>query len=186
MKWTWLPRSRILTPSWWRYRIAVEVGGPLLELGEVFDALQRPLRTEEPLNVHPAERRRVDAMAEFLWADVADEVRRGVRVAVHVAVEAGHTAVRFLGPSIRGHVVLLLRERRDEQAQTFQLLRIQRALEQLLEVIDRDQAPQRCHRVAVVDGVVGRSCVDHQRTGHQVDHWFQTRECHHLRTRGEH
>ncbi len=32
--------------------IAVEVGGALLELGEVLDAAQRPLGSEEPLYIH--------------------------------------------------------------------------------------------------------------------------------------
>jgi hypothetical protein len=45
--------------------VAFEIGGPLLELGEVFDRLQRPLRAEQPLDVHAEERRRVDAMAKF-------------------------------------------------------------------------------------------------------------------------
>ena len=57
------------------HRIAVEVGGPLLELGEVLDALQRPLRAEQPLDVHAAQRRRVEPVAELLRADVADQVR---------------------------------------------------------------------------------------------------------------
>ena len=43
MKCTWLPRSRMLTPFCVRLRrVAVEVGGPLLELGEVLDASSAP------------------------------------------------------------------------------------------------------------------------------------------------
>ena len=57
-----------------QHRIAVEVGGALLELGEVFDARQRALRAEELLDVHAAQRGRVDAVAELLRADVADQV----------------------------------------------------------------------------------------------------------------
>ena len=98
------------------HRIAVEVGRPLLELGEVLDALQRPLRAEQPLDVHAAQRRRVEAMAELLRANVADQVRGGVRVAVDVAVEAGHAGARLQRPAVLGGVELLLRERRDQQA----------------------------------------------------------------------
>ena len=77
MKCTWLPRSRMFTPFLVRdHRVAVEVGGALLELGEVLDRLQRALRAEEALDVHAAQRGRVDAVAELLRADVADQVRR--------------------------------------------------------------------------------------------------------------
>ena len=60
------------------HRIAVEVGRPLLELGEILDAPQRPLRAEQPLDVHAAQRRRVEPVPEFLGANVADQVRRAV------------------------------------------------------------------------------------------------------------
>ena len=97
MKWTWLPRSRMLTPFLVAITgIAVEVGGALLELGEVLDALQRALRAEQPLDVHAAQGRRLDAVAELLRPDVADQVRGGVGVAVGVAVEAGDAAARAL------------------------------------------------------------------------------------------
>ena len=77
MKCTWLPRSRMLTPFLvGDHRVAVEVRRALLELREVLDALQRALRAEEALDVDAAQRRRVDAVAELLRADVADQVRR--------------------------------------------------------------------------------------------------------------
>jgi len=44
--------------------IAVEIGGALLELGEILDRLQRTLRAEEPLNVQAAKGYRLDAVAE--------------------------------------------------------------------------------------------------------------------------
>src|SRR5437016_13013678 len=34
-----------------RHDVTVEIGGALLEFGEILDCLQRPLRAEEPLNV---------------------------------------------------------------------------------------------------------------------------------------
>jgi len=73
---------------------SVEVGRPLLELREVLDALEQPLRADEALDVHPAQAGRVDPAPELLRPDVADEVERGVGVAVGVAVEAGHAAAR--------------------------------------------------------------------------------------------
>ena len=45
--------------------VAVEIGGALLEFGEVFNRLQRPLRAEQPLDVHAAQRGRFDAVAEL-------------------------------------------------------------------------------------------------------------------------
>ena len=72
MKCTWLPRSSGLMPFLrGGDRVAVEIRGPLLELGKVLDALQRPLRAEQPLDVHAAQRRRVDAVAVLLRPDVA-------------------------------------------------------------------------------------------------------------------
>ena len=119
---------------WRLHRVAVEVGGALLELGEVLDGLQRPLRAEQPLDVHAAQRRRVDAVAVLVRADVADRVRRGVGVAVGVAVEAGHALVGLERAAVVGGVELLLRERRDQQPQALELLGIEDVLEQLVEV----------------------------------------------------
>ena len=117
------------------HRVAVEVGRPLLELGEVLDALQRPLRAEQPLDVHAAQRRRVEPVAELLRADVADQVRGAVGVAVDVAVETGHARARLQRAAVVGGVELLLRERRQQQPQPFQLLRVQDAVEQLEVVV---------------------------------------------------
>jgi len=44
------------------HRIAVEIGGALLELGKVFDRFQAALRAEQPLDVDAAERYRPDAI----------------------------------------------------------------------------------------------------------------------------
>ena len=62
------------------------------------------------------------------------------RVAVHMAIEAGHApqAVGLLGLAIGGRIELLLRELRDEQSQAFQVLGVQDAGKELLKVIDRD------------------------------------------------
>ena len=66
--------------------------------------------------------------------DVADRVRGGVGVAVGVAVEAGHALVGLEAAAVVGGVELLLRERRDQQPQPFELLGIEDVLEQLVEV----------------------------------------------------
>src|SRR5512145_1419425 len=57
-------------------RVSVEVGRALLELREVFDAPERSLGAEEPLDVHAAKARSVDAVPELLGPDVAHEMRR--------------------------------------------------------------------------------------------------------------
>ena len=57
MKSTWLPRSSGFTPFFVGLDdIAVEIGGALLEFGEILDRLQGALRAEEPLNVQAAKR----------------------------------------------------------------------------------------------------------------------------------
>ena len=64
-----------------------------------------------------------------------------LRVAVDVAIKAGDTlhAVISFGFPIGSGVELLLRKLRDQQAQPVELLRIQNAIEQIVEVVDGDQ-----------------------------------------------
>ena len=119
--------------------VAVEVGGALLELGEVLDALQRALRSEQALDADAAQRRRVDAVPVLVGPDVADGVRGRVGVAVGMAVEARHALGRLHAPPILGQVELLLRKRREEQPQAFELFRVEDVLEEPLEVVERDQ-----------------------------------------------
>ena len=45
----------------------------------------------------------------------------------------------LLAAAVGGRVELLLRERRDQQPQPLQLLRVQHVLEELLEVVDGDE-----------------------------------------------
>ena len=75
--------------------VPVEIGGTLLELREILDALERPLRSEEPLNIDAAQRRSIDPMPERIGPNVTDGMRRGVGVAVCVAVEARDTLMRL-------------------------------------------------------------------------------------------
>ena len=78
----------------------------------------------------PRKRRRLDAMAELLRADVADQVRGAVGVAIDVAIEAGDAAA---GPSrLRRSSVcveLLLGKRGDQQPEPFELLGVEDAVE---------------------------------------------------------
>src|SRR5712664_329354 len=61
------------------------------------------------------------------------------RVAVYVTIEAGHTphTVGLLSLAIGCSIELLLRKLGHEQAQTIELLRVQNAIEQLVEIINR-------------------------------------------------
>ena len=89
MKSTWLPRSSGFTPFFVAvHDIAVEIGGALLEFGEILDRLQGALRAEQPLDVHAAERHRLDAVAEPLRTGIGRQVRRAVLVAVRMAIKA--------------------------------------------------------------------------------------------------
>ena len=117
-------------------RVAVEVGGTLLELREVLDGLEGALRAEEPLNVDAAKARRIDAAAVLLRADVPGQVRRRGRVSVHMAVEAGHAQARHQRLAIERGVELLLRELRHQQPDPFQVLRVQDAVEHLVVGFD--------------------------------------------------
>ena len=60
---------------------------------------------------------------------------------IDVTIETRNTqhAIRPFGLAIVSGVELLLRKLRDQQSQTFKLFRIQNAIEQLVEVVDRDQ-----------------------------------------------
>ncbi len=68
--------------------ITVEIGSTLLELGEILDRLQRPLRPEQPLDIDAAQGRRVDAMAELLRTDVTHQMRCRIGMSVGMAVQA--------------------------------------------------------------------------------------------------
>src|ERR1044072_4586736 len=90
------------------HRIAVEVGGALLELGEVLDRLECALRAEQALDVDAAQRRRVDAMAELLRSGIARQMSGGIGVGVGVAGGAGDAAACLLGGGGLGLVGLLV------------------------------------------------------------------------------
>ena len=106
------------------HRVAVEVGGALLELGEVLDGLHRALRAEETLDVHAAQRRRVDAVPVLVRAGCRRPCAwrrwcgrwRGSR-------SRRRPGGRSRAAAVLGGVELRLRKRRDQQPQAFELLR---------------------------------------------------------------
>src|SRR5260221_12319036 len=99
--------------------VTVEIGSRLLELGKILHRLERALRAEQPLDLHSAQRWGDDAMTGFLWTGVGSKMRGLVGVAVRVAVEARYAAAHPLGAAVIRFIELLLRERSDEQTQTF-------------------------------------------------------------------
>ena len=95
------------------------------------------------MDVHPAEARRIDPAAVRLRTDVAHEMgsRRGV--AVDVAIETRHAelAVGPVGLAVGRGVELLLRELCDQEAQPLQVLGVEDAGKDLLEVRHGHQLP---------------------------------------------
>ena len=124
-------------------RVAVEVGGPLLELGEVLDRAQAALRAVDLLVEQAAQADRVEPEAALLRPDVGVEVELAGRVAVDVAVEAGHAQAGLAVLRSSVGIELLLRERRQQQAQAVELHRRQDVLEQAVVVVDRDHLAAR-------------------------------------------
>src|SRR5258707_12319535 len=94
------------------YRVTVEIRGALLKLSEVFNGLESTLGTEETLDVHTPESRRLDAVAELLRPNITDQMRGAIRAAIAMAVEAGHAHARLFGAAVFGRIHILLWKRR--------------------------------------------------------------------------
>src|SRR5260221_12078662 len=141
----------------------VKIPTRLLELGEILDGLERALRTTQPLDLHAAQRRGVDAMTGFLWAGVGSKVRGLVGMAVRVAVEAGYAAARQLGATILRLIELLVRERSDEQAKPFQLLGSENAVKQGIIILAGEEPALR-----YISGGGGLVCASGRRKIRQV------------------
>src|SRR5712672_4813101 len=78
-------------------------------------------------------------MAEFLRADVTHQVECAIRASIRVTVETRDTAAGLVGTAIGGLIELLLRERSEQQAQSFDLLGVENTVEQVVEVCDGDE-----------------------------------------------
>ena len=62
-----------------------------------------------------------------------------IGVTVSMAVKAGHPAAGFVRAAILGFVKLLLGEGRQQQAQSFQFLRVHDPVEQFVVIHDRHE-----------------------------------------------
>jgi hypothetical protein len=72
------------------------------------------LRTEQPLDVHPAQRGSINSMPELLRPNVAHQVSGRIGMAVHMAVKTGDPTAGPLAAPVFGLIELLLRERGDQ------------------------------------------------------------------------
>lgn len=70
--------------------VAIEIGGPLLELRKVLNRAQRALRTVDLLVEKPAQAHRVEPEAIRLRPDIGGEMEGRIGVEIRVAVEASH------------------------------------------------------------------------------------------------
>ena len=103
-------------------RIAIEIGRALLELGEVLDRFQGPLRAEQPLDVHAPQAWGCRGGGETPAAGYPHQMRGAVGMAVDMAVEAGNAQAGLFRAPVIGGVELLLGKGRDQQPQAFELL----------------------------------------------------------------
>jgi len=94
---------------------------------------------------------------ERLRAGVAGQMGGGVGVAVGVAVEAGDAAARADGAAVLRGIELLLRERREQEPQPLELLRIQEAVEQREVIVERHHPALRHIAEIGAGGQVNRS-----------------------------
>src|SRR6266446_3342210 len=112
-------------------RIAVEIGCALFKFRKVLDRLQRPLRSKQALNIYPAQRSSFNPAPVFLRANVTHQMEGPGSMTVDMTIEASHAqhTIRPLCLAIISHVELLLRKLSQQQAQAFELLGIENAVE---------------------------------------------------------
>src|ERR1700687_5309645 len=78
-------------------------------------------------------------MAKLLRPSVTGEMERPVCTTVRVTITAGHTPARLFRTPVICLIELLLRERREQQSESLDLFGIENPVEELVEVINRDQ-----------------------------------------------
>src|SRR5258708_36365674 len=93
------------------YRVTVEIRGALLKLSEIFNGLESTLGAADTLDVHAPESRCLNAVAELLRPNITYHMRRAIRAAIGMAVEAGHAQPRLFGAAGFGRIELLLWKR---------------------------------------------------------------------------
>jgi hypothetical protein len=116
--------------------IAVEVGGPLLELGEVLDRAQRALGAVNLLVEHAAQAGGVEPETGRLRPHLGGLMEGTVAVEVGVAVQACHAQMLLGALAVLGLIEFLLRERREQQPQAFHLHRGDQPDHQPVEIPD--------------------------------------------------
>ena len=80
-------------------------------------------------------------MAVFLRTNIARKVGCRIGVPILVTIKAGDATARPLRAAILRLIELLLRERRQEEAQPLELLGIEDAAENLVIIVDRTSLP---------------------------------------------
>ena len=119
-------------------RVAVKVGGAVLEFGEVLDRAQAALRAVNLLVEEAAQAHRIEPEAPLLRPVVRIEVELAGRVAVDMAVQAGDAEAGLGALAVVGGVEFFLRERRQQQAQAVELHGREEVFEEAMEIVDRN------------------------------------------------
>src|ERR1700761_8238114 len=78
-------------------------------------------------------------MAKLRGPDIANLMKGAICAAVGMAVKAGYATAGFFRTAVIGLIELLLRKRRQQQPQSFKLLRVQDPVEERVVVVHRDQ-----------------------------------------------
>src|SRR5258708_36564929 len=108
-------------------------------------------------------------MAKLLGTNVADQVSRAVGTAVLMTVEARDAEARTLAAAVRRQVELLLGERREQQPQSLELLRVEDAVEQLVVVVGGHQpAPRDVPQGGASRQVDGRRELREEPVGNEI------------------
>src|SRR3954471_1919253 len=123
--------------------VAVEVGRALLELCEVLNRSQRPLRSMDLLIEHAAQAGGVEPEARGLRTNIRGQVEGSIGVEIGMAVEAGHAKALICALAVLGLIELLLRKGREQKPKPLDLDRGENADHQLVIVLDRQQLPSR-------------------------------------------
>src|SRR3954468_2407988 len=90
--------------------VAIEVGRALLELREVLNRSQGPLRAMDLLIKHAAQAGGVEPETRGLRANIRGQVEGSIGVEIGMAIEAGHAQALVCALAVLGLIELLLRK----------------------------------------------------------------------------